>query len=115
MQKYSTQLYNKTADILNGNSEKTMSFFLLVMFGASFAAYLFFNGMTIVNIINRKNLEKSNLILGSRVSELELNYLSESNKIDLNLAYSLGFKDAVNITFASREVPGKTLSLAKNN
>lgn len=100
---------------MEGSFEKNLSILLFATIGASFAMYLFFVGTTIVNVINRNGLEKSNIILSSKVSELELNYLSESNKIDLDLVYSLGFKDAANIAFASREVPKKTLSLAKSN
>lgn len=115
MQKYITQFNNKTSAIIGDNTEKTAFLSLLTLLAVSFALYLFFVGSTILNIVERKNLENNNRILNSKVSELELKYLSETSKIDLNLAYSLGFKDAVGTAFASNNASSKGLSFAKNN
>ena len=113
MQKYATQLHNKTAAMIEGHTDRTMFLVLSAFVVVSFAMYLFFVGTTILNIVDRKSLENENRSLGSKVSELELNYLSETNKIDLKLAYSLGFKDAGATTFAARDAGGKALSVAK--
>ena len=45
------------------------------------------------NIVERKALEGRALTLSNEVGNLELEYLSVSQKVDLNLAYSLGFKE----------------------
>lgn len=66
--------------------------------------------------MERKSIESSNIKLTTAVSELELAYLNESNKIDLSLAKERGFKDATDISFASRTQKSEgTLSLAKTN
>ncbi len=115
MQRYSIQFNNKTISLFQGDTEKIFFLLLAVAVGLSCFLYLFFVGTTIFNIVERNNLESQNRELSSRVGELELLYLSESNKIDINLAYSLGFKDAVGTVFASANNSGKGLSLAENN
>ncbi len=115
MQKYAIQLNNRTVTIVEGNVHKTAFLLVSAALLASFAMYLFFVGTTIFNIVERKNTDNDNRSLSSRVSELELSYLSESNKIDLNLAYSLGFKDATGATFAYNGAKNGSLSLAGGN
>ncbi|MFA5841545.1 MAG: hypothetical protein WC835_01105 [Candidatus Paceibacterota bacterium] len=115
MQKYAIEFNNRTITLVEGSIERNVFLFISSALAASFALYLVFVGATIVNIVERKNIESGNRTLSSRVSELELAYLSESNKVDLNLAYSLGFKDATNAVFASNTKTEKSLSFAGSN
>ena len=66
----------------------------------------------VFNIVERKALEGRALTLSNEVGNLELEYLSVSQKVDLNLAYSLGFKETKK-TFANRKALG-SISIAKN-
>ncbi len=100
---------------MEGHVERKAFLFLTTMLGFSIILYLIFVIQTTVNIVGRKNLENANRAQGSRVNELVLSYLSESNKINLGLAYSLGFKDSKNTTFASLVPSAKPLSFAPNN
>ena len=51
------------------------------------------------------HFEAQERILSSEVSDLELNYLSMSNKVDLALGHSLGFTE-IKATFATRKSLG---------
>src|SRR3989338_3739537 len=108
MQKYSLQFNSRTIPLFQGNTEKTAFLLLVATLGLSCSLYLFFVGTITFNIVARNSLESGNRELSSRVGELELLYLSESNKVDIDLAYSLGFKDAVGTVFASANSSGKS-------
>ena len=96
----------------NGNLQKKILNMILWSIGALVVFYVIFLGNMVFNIIERKALEVSAGKLSNEVSDLELQYLSESQKIDLNLAYSLGFKE-VKTKFATRKSLG-SISIAKN-
>lgn len=80
--------------------------------------YVLFLGNMVKNIIERKSLELQARALSSEVGNLELTYLSMSNSVDLNLSYSLGFKD-VKAIFATRKalglLPASNTQVAKND
>lgn len=114
MKKYAIQFNNRTITAVSGHTERAVFNFLVSVLAVSFATYVLFVAITILNIVERKNLEMASLTLKSKVTELELNYLSETRKIDLDLAYSSGFKDAANTAFVSRKGAEKALSFAKN-
>lgn len=115
MQKYAIEFNNRTITLVEGSIGRNVFLLISSALAVSFALYLVFVGVTIVNIVDRKNIDNGNRTLSSKVSELELTYLSESNKIDLDLAYSKGFKDAVNAVFASNIPTEKSLSFARGN
>lgn len=114
MKKYITK-FNNTSVMTGINTERMIFWSLSSLLVISFITYLLLTGLTTLNVAERKSLEDGNKILSSKVSELELKYLSETKKIDLNLAYSLGFKDAVGAAFAVNGVSPKDLSFAKSN
>ncbi|MFA7192329.1 MAG: hypothetical protein WC089_03470 [Candidatus Paceibacterota bacterium] len=69
--------------------------------------YIYFIGSITFNVLARKSLESNMREVGSRVSNLELSYLSISNSIDKNFASSLGFVDAASPIFATRIVASR--------
>lgn len=87
---------------------------LVVCIGVAFMAYLFLVSSTIFNGVSLKGVEQENKHISSRVSELELSYLSESKKLDMSKAFSLGFHEIKNPVFVSRDGSGKALSFASN-
>ena len=93
-------------------SEKTLFSAILCLFFAALGAYIYLAAATNISAVMGNKVEKGNATLLSRVGELELTYLSKTNHIDLRLAYSLGFVDAVRTTFASRGEGGEVLTLA---
>ena len=104
----------KTTTLIHGDFERTTFVLLSLGAGVSFFLYLFLVGSTIFNVVERKNAEITNRSLETSVSELELVYLSESKRIDMALAKTLGFKEANRPAFASRATLGKAPSLAQN-
>jgi hypothetical protein len=78
--------------------------------------YFLILGNMVFNIVQRKNLEKTALTLGSQVSNLELSYLSVSNSVDVALSSSMGFK-AIPVNYATRKSLGYNVtdSLKTNN
>jgi len=100
---------------LNNNFEKEMFWGLLTMLVIASFLYAYFVNSTILNIVERKDINKEMVFLSSDVSEMEMEYFALSNKIDLPYIYSLGFKDASSYTsYASRKALTKRLSFNNN-
>lgn len=105
--------YTSNVNIINnGNLRKNILNIMLWTVGILAFCYIFFLGNMVFNIVERKSLEVYAHTLSNDVGELELEYLSLSQKIDLNLAYSLGFQE-VKTKFATRKTLG-SISIAKN-
>lgn len=96
----------------NGNLQKRVLYIMLWTLGIMIGLYVFFLGNMVFNIVERKALEGYARNLESEVGDLELNYLSLSQKVDLDLAYSLGFKE-IKTKFATRKALG-SIEIAKN-
>ena len=77
----------------NNNLQHRIFHIILMSFGALALAYILILGNMVFNIIERRSFEKQALSLSNEVGDLELVYLSLSNKVDLPLSYSLGFKE----------------------
>ena len=103
---------NNVNIIDNGNLQKRILSIMLSVLGVLALFYFFLLANMIFNIIERKSLEGRALALSNEVGNLELEYLSVSQKVDLNLAYSLGFKET-KTTFATRKALG-SIDIAKN-
>lgn len=56
--------------------------------------YAVFLVNTVYNIVERQSLSRDERSLSNDVGDMELAYLSMSNKIDVNMATSLGFKES---------------------
>ncbi len=78
---------------------------VLIVLALVSCVYVYFIGTTIFNVIARKSAENQVKTLSSKVGELELEYLSLNNSLDLAKASSLGFSEpqGKSIEFASRE------------
>ncbi len=103
--------YVNNVDIIVDNDLQYKIFhMMLVSFGVLALCYVFILGNMVFNIVERKVMEKEALSLSNEVGALELSYLSLSNKVDLNLSYSLGFKE-VKPKFATRKAFGLNFPL----
>jgi hypothetical protein len=111
-------LYAKNATIINNDIERVALRFILLSFGALGLLYVLLLGNMVRNIVERRNFEMDARVLGNEVGNLELNYLSMSNNVDLPLSYSLGFKET-KPTFATRKSLGyksaDAVPLVQNN
>jgi hypothetical protein len=105
--------YTGGVNIIDNNDLRKRIFsFMLMGLGALALCYVFLLGSMVFNIIERKGLEADARVLSNEVGDLELNYLSLSNKIDLNLSHSLGFNETHAI-FSTRQSLG-SLKIANN-
>lgn len=96
MKQASLKLKKYTIDasgIETGGMEKRALGFFIFIFAVLAFGYVFFVGDMVFNVVERKALENEARALSAEVSELELAYLSLARGVDLELAYSLGFKD----------------------
>jgi hypothetical protein len=104
----------KNANIMSDNIQ-VRRIILNIMFSILAALalwYILILGNMVFNIIQRRTLEKEALLLGNKVGNLELSYLSVSKSVDLPLSLSLGFQET-KATFATRKSLG-ILKLAQN-
>ncbi len=86
--------YVNNVDIIVDNDLQYKIFnMMLLSFGALALCYVLILGNMVFNIVERKVMEKEALALSNEVGSLELSFLTLSNKVDLNLSYSLGFKE----------------------
>ena len=105
--------YASNVNIIDsGNLQRRVLNIMLWTLGVLAFFYVFFLINMVFNIVERKTLETHALTLSNEVGNLELEYLSVSQKVDLNLAYSLGFKE-IKAKFATRKALG-SISIAKN-
>ena len=87
-----SNIYAKSASILNNSTEKYILNIIFFSFGAFALLYILFLGNMVKNIIDRRSFEIDARSLSSEVQNLEVTYLSMSNNIDLAFSYSMGFK-----------------------
>ena len=86
--------YAGNVNIVNNNDlENRILNVLLLLLGVLILCYVLFLGNIIFNIIERKSLEADARSLMNEVGKLESEYLAVSNKVDLNLASTLGFRE----------------------
>ncbi len=112
LKSYANHVNTNVHIIDNGNLQQRIFKIMLWMLGILAVFYVLFLGNMVFNIIERKSMENYAHTLSNEVGGLELEYLSESQKIDLNLADSLGFKE-IKTKFATRKTLG-SISIAKN-
>lgn len=105
--------YTSNVNIVNnGNLQARCLHLLFVSFGILAFVYVLILGSMVFNIVERRTLEADARTLSNDVGALELRYLSLSNKIDLSLGHSLGFKETA-VKYATRKAVG-AIKLAQN-
>lgn len=82
----------------------TLAFMLILFVGI----YVFSLNIVMQNVVERGRAEGRIGALASSIVELEARYLKQKNQISLDLAYSLGYREATKTTF----VPRKSVSAA---
>jgi len=90
----------------NDNLERRIFNIMLVILGALAICYVIFLGNMVFNIVERTSLSKESRILSNEVGKLELEYISISNKVNLSLATSLGFRESKEKQYTTRKSLG---------
>ncbi len=109
-------IYPKKRAVVINNSDLRRRVFNVMLFCSAFLilCYLLLLSNMVWNILARKSIESETRILSNNVNSLELQYLSLSKNIDLNLAYSMGFKETSEKEFTTRDAFG-SLPLRQND
>ena len=77
--------------------------------------YSFFINASVLNIVERKNIEKKLSETNSYVSTLETEYFNHIDNVNLDLALSVGFEEVSSSNFAYRKASdGRTVTLNRN-
>ncbi len=103
---------NKILNIENPKKCAFWSFVSLVMFFS--ASYMYFLNRTVVNAVERQNIEKEITLINSRTSDLEESYLSLKNKMNIDYALSKGFIKVSNEKYVSAKTFNKNLLVSVN-
>jgi len=69
-----------------------------------FSLYIYLIGSITFNIIARKSLENTSMVLTGQINELESVYLNNINKIDKEYATANGFVEVKQNIFATRDI-----------
>ncbi len=99
------KMHMRGMSVINNDLEQRILRSILWSFGALALLYILLLGNMVFNIVERKSLEAEAHALTNEVGDLELNYLSASNGIDLDYSHSLGFQEA-HATFTTRKSLG---------
>ncbi|MFC1720858.1 hypothetical protein ACFL0K_01245 [Patescibacteria group bacterium] len=77
--------------------------------------YSYFINASVLNIVERKEIEKKLVETNSYVSALESEYFKQIGGVNLDLAFSLGFEEVSNSNFAYRKSSdARTVTLNRN-
>ena len=103
--------FNKIEKLNINNLKKKLFWFLTVSLFFSIIFYTYLVNQTVLNIVERENIQDEITTLNSKISELEFRYIALKNNINLEYAHSLGFVNVKNVKFASRKLSGNGLSI----
>jgi len=105
--------YARNVNIVNNDLQRNILRALLSSIGLLALCYVVIVGSMVFNIVERRALETNARALSNEVGDLELQYLSASNNVDLTFAESKGFKEPSVKKFSTRQAFG-SISFAKN-
>lgn len=85
--------YQPSINIVNNNNmRKQVLNITLTFLGLLFVCYLYLLGNIVWDIVQRRNLEAEATTLSNNVQNLQLQYFTASNQVDLALAQTMGFQ-----------------------
>lgn len=100
--------YSKSVSIVNnGNIYARLFQMLLVLTGGLALLYVALLGIMVYNIVERKSYETEARAISAEVHDLELEYLSKTANIDMELSRSLGFTET-KVEYATRKAIGRS-------
>lgn len=99
------RIQNTSITANNLDMSKVILRSLLAVIGLFGLVYILLIGLLVLNIVERKDLEKQTQALSTELSELELEYLALSASINQELSKSMGFHE-IPPSFATRKSLG---------
>jgi len=85
------------------NREKTIFWSLLIVLVMAVGFYMYFINTTVRNVVASQDLEAKITQLNLAISSKEFQYINNRNAVTINLAYSMGFKDASAKTYINEK------------
>lgn len=85
---------------------------LMVLIFSMSIIYAYFVNSTVMNVVERGNVEDKIASVNTRVSELEFEYINSKNRITFDLAESVGFVEKKNVNYISSKVSDTSISLS---
>ncbi len=82
--------------------ERQLCLGFIVLFVALLSLYVYFVGKSIVNVVVREEIEFQIAEVNSDLSELELDYITKKDTINMHLAQAHGFVSISHKTFVNR-------------
>ena len=89
--------------VLQLNREKTIFWTLMGVLLLSLGFYMYSIRVTVSNVVARQSLETEISVLTLSIGSQEFQYITKRNAVTLQLAHSLGFKDAITKTYISQK------------
>lgn len=83
-------------------SSRILSVFLFYIFIFQLVMYFFFMMNTAFLASESNSAYNTNIVLSDVISELETTYIKITNRIDIGLAYKMGFMDVKNPSYIYR-------------
>lgn len=83
-------------------NEKATFWILAFLLSGMVGVYLYSLNVAVVNVVKRGVIEKNISSLNNSIAELESSYISLKKNINLDLAYSLGYKEIESTTYIAR-------------
>jgi hypothetical protein len=83
----------------------------VVFFVCSLTLYIYFLGVSVFAVIERKGAQQRSAALTSSIMSLESRYVTMSKKIDLALAHERGFVEVTSPIYVNGAASGESLSL----
>jgi hypothetical protein len=100
-----TKVKTATLNILiNPYLRKTILNWFLVCLSILVMIYFYFISSIVFNVVSTSSLINKNKSLNTQISEFEIIYLTNLDKIDKNYAKSLGFVESSNNLFVTRYI-----------
>lgn len=100
---------NKISNIENLEKKLFWSIAMLIIIFSGL--YLYSVNQTIINVVERQNIEKQIAGINSRISDTEVSYMNLKNNINYEFAVSKGFVKVSNEKYVSRKSSSDNLSV----
>lgn len=96
-------IYSKESSYWQRINTKITFYILAIILVVLSALYMFLMNRTVMNVVERENIERQIADKSSSLAEIEFSYISSKNTVTLEKAHEIGFIDAVPSTYIARK------------
>ena len=91
--------------------DRQILYIFVVFFIFSLSLYVYFLGVSVFAVVERKGAEQRSASLTASIMSLESRYVTMSKRIDLALAHERGFVEVTKPVYISGTKKGETLTI----